>query len=233
MKPATERPDPENFSPYEGSAEELISALPDYSGKLTAVKGRGKAIVSEPGNTERVTVLFSSSRDRSMVTVKNSIGIEGGQLLTDGDTLLIYNKVDKFARKVDIRTGDLSRIDHLASLNILNMLNYRVPPGEVDRVLQSPDHYLFVLKSGQRVYLMRDKKLVYRVLQPPSSGLPYSEIVYEGYSQIDGFTVPRRITIFSDDEQSKINLLIQSLEINPDLGRLTIELPDNIKVYYR
>ncbi len=233
VKPAAERPAKGTFSPYEGSVRTLTAQLPDYSKGLSSVKGKGKAIVSEPGNTERVTVYFSSNRDRSLVTVKNSIGIEGGQLLTNGDSLLIYNKVDKFARKVDIRSGNLSRIDNLASLNILEMINYTVGQREIDRVRQSDNFYLLHLSSGELIYIMRDKHLVSRVVQPPESELPYAEIIYEGYTEIEGYKLPRRITIFSKDEKSKINLLIQSLNINPELPQLNIELPDNIRVYHQ
>lgn len=221
------------FSEFSRPAETILSGLPDYTDKLQSVRGKGKAIVSEPGNTERITVLFSSNRERSLVTVKNSIGIEGGKMLTDGDTLLIYNKVDKYARKIDIRKGDLSRIDHLASLNILDILNFTVEPDEVEKVLQNENYFLLRLGSGTKIYVNRNTGRISRVVQPKGSPMPYSEINYEAYSDLEGFMLPRRITIFGDDRMSKVHLLVQSLDVNPKLEDLTITLPDHITVYYR
>lgn len=115
---------PEGFEASPISPSEIITAIPDYSTNLQTISGKGRAIVSEPGNTERVTISFSSNRAKSKVTVRNSIGVEGGQLLTDGDTLLVYNKLDNFARKIPVRGGNLTRINRIASLNILDMINF-------------------------------------------------------------------------------------------------------------
>lgn len=214
-------------------AEKITAELPDYSQSLLTLKGKGKAIVSEPGTTDRVTVYFSSNNSKSLVTVRNGIGIEGGQLLTDGDTLLVYNKIDKFARKIPIGEGSLTRINNLASLNILHILNYSVDAGQVTGVLENEELYQLRTEGGAKVYIDKDTGLVVQVDQLPGSNLPYSKIEYEAYSEINGFMLPRRITIFSADKKSKVNLLVQSLEINPELAELKIDLPDNIRIYHQ
>lgn len=221
------------FTHADIEAQKITRELPDYTGSLLTLKGKGKAIVSEPGTTDRVTIYFSSNRDKSLVTVKNGIGIEGGKLLTDGDSLLVYNKIDKFARKISIREGSLNRINNLASLNILNIINFTVDSSRVNRVFESDELYRLRLKSGARIYIDKSTGLIKQVEQPRSSNLPYSRIEYEAYSKINGFMLPRRITIFSADKKSKVSLLIQSLEINPELEELEIEIPKNTKVYYQ
>ena len=221
------------FSTSSQKGAEITRALPDYSGSLHSLKGKGKAIVSEPGNNERVTIYFSSNREKSLVTVRNGIGIEGGKLLTDGDSLLVYNKIDKFARKISIQDGSLERINNLASLNILDIINFTVDSTQVRQVFENENHYRLQLNNGARVFVGKDNGLIQRVEQPPSSPLPYSLIEYEAYSEINGYKLPRRITILSDDKKSKVNLLVQSLEINPELEELEIELPKNTKIYYR
>ena len=221
------------FTRTEIDAANITDEIPDYSGSLSTLRGKGKAIVSEPGTTDRVTVYFSSNPTKSLVTVKNGIGIEGGQLLTDGDSLLVYNKIDKFARKISIKDGSLNRINNLASLNILDIINYSVDSGQVTEVFENDNLFQLQLKSGAKVYVDKDTGLVVQVEQPRSSNLPYSSIEYEAYSEINGFMLPRRITILGADKESKVNLLVQSLEINPELAELKIELPDNIKIYYR
>ncbi|MGK7369908.1 MAG: DUF4292 domain-containing protein [Candidatus Halalkalibacterium sp. M3_1C_030] len=214
-------------------ARNITSELPDYSGSLSTLKGKGKAIVSEPGTTDRVTIYFSSNRDKSLVTVKNGIGIEGGKLLTDGDSLLVYNKIDKFARKISIKDGSLNRINNLASLNILDIINFTVDSSQVAQVFENEELYRLMLNSGARIFVDKGTGLIIQVEQPRSSNLPYSRIEYEAYSEIKGFMLPRRITIFSADKNSKVNLLVQSLDINPELEELEIELPKNTKVYYQ
>lgn len=222
-----------NFEAATAEATAIINDIPDYSGNLQSIKGKGRAIVSEPGNTERVTILFSSDRTKSLVTVRNGIGIEGGQMLSDGDTLLVYNKLDKFARKIPVRGGDLDRINRLASLNILDMINYSIANSDVETVLENDDLYQLQLSDGAKIYVDKQSGLIQQVAQPSSSGLPYSKITYSGYATIEGFTLPRRISIFGAEEKSKVALQLTELELNPELDALTIKLPDDIPIYYQ
>lgn len=219
------------LSSVEASA--ITGNLPDYQASLQSVKGKGRAIVSEPGHTDRVTVLFSSNRRRSLVTVRNSIGVEGGQLLTDGDTLLIYNKIDKFARKVPVRGGDINRINQLASLNILDLLNYSVSSKNVTSVHENNVNYKLLLASGTAVYVDKKSYLIKEVEEPENSRLPYSKIKYDAYGSIQGFKLPRRISIFGAEKNSKVSLQVTGLVLNPDLDSLTINIPDDIPVYYQ
>jgi outer membrane lipoprotein-sorting protein len=223
----------EGFAPSSVDVYEIVHSIPDYQDKLQSIKGKGRAIVSEPGNTERVTVLFSSNRMKSLVTVRNGIGIEGGQMLSDGDTLLVYNKIDKFARKIPIRGGKLDRINRLASLNILDMISYSVSSSDVETVWENEELYQLQLSSGTNVFVDKNSGVIRQVEQPADSELPYSKIKYDAYSSIKGFTLPRRISIFGAEGESKVALQLTGLELNPALGALTINLPDDTRIYYR
>ncbi|MDZ7683448.1 MAG: DUF4292 domain-containing protein [Fodinibius sp.] len=223
----------DKFAPSPIDPSNIVNEIPDYSNTLTSLKGKGRAIVSEPGNTERVTLLFASTRQKSMVTVRNGIGIEGGQLLTDGDTLLVYNKVDKFARKIPIRGGKLNRINRLASLNILDMISYHLSTEQVESLYESENRYLLELSSGTRIQVDRQSGLIRQIVQPSNSPLPYSRITYDAYASVEGFTLPRRITIFGADKKSKLALQFTALELNPQLDTLGINLPDDIPIYYQ
>lgn len=222
-----------NFEVSQTPIDSVVAALPNYRDTFKTVKGKGKAIVSEPENSERVTILFSSNREKSLITIKNSIGIEGGQLLTDGDSLLVYNKVDKYARKLSVTGSDLDDINNLATVNILDILNTPVSAGEVQKMWENDETYLLQLQSGASVFVGKRNRLIQQIDQPQRSGIPYSQIKYDGYEQIEGLKLPRRITIFSADKSAKVDLLLQSLEINPEIGVLEIDLPDDIKIYRR
>jgi outer membrane lipoprotein-sorting protein len=210
----------DNLNGFESSsaqASEILTSIPDYSTDLQTISGKGRAIVSEPGNTERVTVLFWSNRSKSLVTVRNGIGVEGGQLLTDGDTLLVYNKLDDFARKIPIRGGDLDRINRIASLNILDMINYTGAKNDVETVLENEDLYQLQLSTGIQIYVDKDSYLIRQVIQPQNSELPYSKITYDGYATIEGFKLPRRISIFGVEQKSNVALQLTTQELNPTL----------------
>ncbi|MEL7833499.1 DUF4292 domain-containing protein [Fodinibius sp. N2] len=222
----------DNFRPSDENPSQIVNQLSDYSKTLQSVKGKGRAIVSEPGNTERVTIQFSSNRQKSLVTIRNGLGIEGGQLLTDGDTLLIYNKVDKYARKVPVHGTSLDRINRLASLNILDMLNRPVAKEDVQSLMENEDRYLLQLKTGTSIQINKNTGTIAQIEQLEESNLPYSVIRYEAYASVEGFSLPRRISIFGPEEKSKIALQLTALDLNPELQSLTINLPDDIPIYY-
>ena len=230
---STQQLSKEGFKQSDTDKTSIIQKLPDYSTKLHSLKGKGRAIISEPNNTERVTLLFSSNRKKSLVTVRNRLGIEGGKLLTDGDTLLVYNKVDNYARKISIRSGKLERINRLASLNILDIINYTVDGTDISQVLENQTHFKLLSASKAEVFVDKDSNRIREVVQPKSSELPYSKIVYDSYSELNGFILPRRITIFGAEGSSKIALQLTSLDLNPDIGALNIDLPDDIRIYHR
>lgn len=220
----------EDFKRSSVAADTLLAKLPNYSSSLNTIQGKGKAIVSEPGNTERVTVYFSGNRRKSLVTIKNALGIEGGQILSEGDSLLIYNKVDNVAQKISVLDDNVTSVGHLASVNVLEMLNFIPHEGHAKQVYESASSYLVVMGSGTRVYISKNNHNVVQVDQPAQANLPYSRIVYEAYGNINGFKLPRRVTIFSSDSRSKVALLIQSLDVNPGELELTIDLPNDVKL---
>ena len=218
-----------DFRPSNTPADSVLNRMPDYSDTLNTISGKGKAIVSEPGNTERVTVYFSGNRDKSLVTIKNSLGIEGGQILSEGDSLLIYNKVDKQAQKISVSDPGVSSVGHLASVNILRMMNYLPAEHRTRQLFESGKSYLLVLQDNTKVYIDKKSYNVLQVDQPKGAALPYSRIVYDAYGQINGFKLPRRVTIFSVDGSAKVALLIQSLDVNPADPDLEIDLPNDVK----
>ncbi|WP_211359370.1 DUF4292 domain-containing protein [Fodinibius salinus] len=212
---------------------DVTASIPDYQSRLLTVKGKGRAIVSEPGNTERVTVTFSSDTAKSLVTIRNGIGIKGGEMLTDGDTLLIYNKVDKRARKVAIKSGNINRINKLASLNILKMIHYPINAENVQRVQENKSLYKIRLSSGTYVLVDKESGFIRQVTPPANSALPYSKITYDSYASVEGFILPRRISIFGANKQSKVSLQLTELDLNPQLNQLTLNIPDDIPIYYQ
>lgn len=214
------------------NADSLVSLIPDYSSALTTLSGRGRAIISQPGGSDRVTLEFYSDRNASLLTVRAGVGIEGAEILVDSDSLLVYNKVDDYAEKASLSQSDLSSVGSIASVNMLDLFNFRFSAADVRQVYENDETYGVRLHNAATVKLSKPGGQVLEVTQPShSEEIAYSRIIYEGYGEIQGFYLPRKITIFSSDETSRATFLVQQLEVNGTLPPLSIELPDDIPIY--
>lgn len=221
---------PDNFSPSDADPVEILSTIPDYSDTFYSTKGRGRAFVSEPGNSDRFSIEFEGDTTLSLMTVTNRIGIEGGYFLVDRDSILIYNKVDKIAQKISITDSRLTSLNELASINFMDLLNYKVVPERIVAVLESDDEYLFLFSNDGSIRVSKANGVVLAVEEPLYSRFPYSKIIYEDHAVIDGYILPRKITIFSNDGDSKALLQIRSLTINPDKLSLVLDIPDDVYI---
>lgn len=217
--------------PVSETIEEVIQKIPDYSGSLVSAKGKGRALISEPGNSDRITIQFETDTTLSLLTFKNRIGIEGGKMLVDTDSILIYDKIEKRAEKISVHDSELTSINELASLNLLDLMNFKIKAREVERMLQSDSEYILGFTNKGIARINKSDGTVNLVQQARTSGLPYSRIEYEGYAKIKGYTLPRKITIFSADARSKVVFQIRSLEVNPADLELSLEIPDDIPIY--
>lgn len=208
----------------------IIDKIPNYSGELVSVKGKGRAIVSEPGNSDRITIDFESDRTLSLLTFKNRIGITGGSMLVDADSILIYNKIDKYAQKVSAQDGRMTNLNELASVNLLDLMNFKIEIEDVEKILQSDTEYVLGFYNKGIARINKKTGTVSYVEQARSSGLPYASLTYESYGSIDGYTLPRKITILSADRNSQVVFQVRSLEINPNDLELKIDIPNDITI---
>ena len=118
--------------------------------------------------------------------------------------------------------GRLTSLNELASINLLDMLNFKLSKVQVVRILESDTDYKLNFSNTGYALVNKESGLIRSVYQPAFSGLPYSMIEYESYGEIEGYILPRKITIFSADGESKVLFRIRSLEINPKNLTLTI-----------
>ena len=214
------------------TADSLVTMMPDYFAVLHTMTGQGRALVSEPGNSSRVTVEFQSNRSRSLLTIRTSIGVEGGQILIEPDSLLIYNKIDNIVQKVSPEQSTLSSVGSIASLNMLDLFNFKIEVEQIEQIFDNGDTYLALLRDRAAVEINKSSGLVVQVDRSQSSlPIPYQRIEYDGYAEINRFQLPRKITIFSRDGQSRATFLVQQLNVNGKLPPLKIDIPDDIPIY--
>lgn len=225
----------EQFTGVEGlefadiSAEELTALIPDYSDDISTISGSGRAIVSEPGNSDRVTIRFQANRNEGLINVRNSAGIEGGQIYVDNDSLTIYNRIDKIAEKVSLQHGNLSSVGALASVNLIELFNYTIDTNEIDRIYDDEDHFVVLLTNKALIRVIKSSGFIHNVVHATNErSASYSKIDYDGYALINSYNLPRRITIYSIDGNSRAALLVQQLELNVDIPEIGIVLPDDV-----
>lgn len=211
------------------SAEELTALIPDYRDDLSTISGSGRAIVSEPGNSDRVTIRFQANRDEGLINVRNSAGIEGGQIHVDKDSLMIYNRIDKIAEKVSLHQGNLTSVGSLATVNLIELFNFTIDSSEIDRIYDDENHFVVLLTDQALVRVIKSSGFIHNVVHTnKEQSAPYSRIDYDGYTQINSLYLPRRITIYSVDRNFRAALLVQQLDLNVVLPELGIDLPDDI-----
>jgi hypothetical protein len=221
----------EDLERAEIESAELVAMIPDYRDELTTISGSGRALVSEPGGSDRVSLQFHSNRSESLMTVRNNVGIEGGQIYVDSDSLLIYNRLDRIAEKVPLHEGKLSSVGSIASINILDLINFTIDEADISEIYEDRSYYYAILHNRTQVKISKQNGAIQEVIHSADLyDAPYSKIEYEGYAEIEGFHLPRRITIFSRDEASRATLLVQRLEVNTELPELAIVLPDDIPI---
>lgn len=220
-----------NFHSTSTPADSIVAQIPADYADLSTLKGEGKAIVSEPNNSSHISIDFSSTRTKSLLTIQNSLGIKGGKILSTPDSLVIYNRIDDYVRIVPVGDGRYSRINNLASVNLVEILTIPVALDEAKAVYENEQMYQLVLPDEMKVYVNKKTFTVHQIDRVARANAPWSRIVYEAYVKINGFSIPRRITIFSADGSSRVSLLIEALKIDPTLGELTLKWPDDIKIY--
>lgn len=212
------------------SADQFVDMLPDYTGSLETVSGNGRAFISQPGNSDRVSIDFHSNREETLITFRNRIGIEGGQLLVKNDSVLVYNRIDKIAEQVSLSDADLTEVGSLATINLVELFHYPLDRGSVDQVFQDERYYVASTTDGSRITAEKETGTMVDLQIASGSDAPYSRISYESYERLNGFYLPKKITIFSADGNTRVTLLVRQLEVNRQLPPLEISIPDEIPI---
>ncbi len=210
------------------TAAEITVKIPNYSGDLVSTKGKTRAVISEPGNNDRVTIEFEADEIQSALTIKNRVGIEGGKIWVDKDSLLVYDITNKFAQKTAIKDGYSSIINDFASLNILDLLNYKIKADQIKQIKQSSKEYVVILKRNAVVRIDKKTFTIKKITEAPNAEMPYSTIEYDGYANLEHYALPRKIIIFSSNKEARISLQILNLTANPKNLNFEVKIPDNI-----
>lgn len=180
-----------------------------------AMRGRASVQISEPGQTERASVRFRSDRRRSLLLIRNNLGIEGGRIYSDIDSVVVYNRIEETAHKMSHDDAARFYLNGIGAMNLIRMLDPLTGPGQINALYENEAYFLVETIDGGRHILDRDQLLLRRSERRPEHPEAYSSFTFSNHAEIDGYRLPRRIQILSYDEKSNIFLVIRSLETDP------------------
>ena len=218
------------FVPSEIGKEVFFEQYAGENPVPRALSGRASVQVSEPGHTERANVHFRSDRYESLLLVRTSLGIEGGRIYSNPDSVIIYNRIDEVAHKMSHYDAAWFYLNGIGAMNLLSMLYPLAGPHQIEAIYETGEHFLIETTYGDRHILDRERLLLRRTERSTLHPEAYSTFHFENHAELEGHRLPRRIQILSYDEKSNIFLVIRSLEINPSDLEFDPEIPDNIDI---
>lgn len=197
---------------------------------VNGISGRARAQYSGPGSSERSTVTFASDRDRTLLVFRNSLGIEGGRLLVEPDSVTFYNRIEQVAQKVGADNHDALFDNGIYAVNMLSILNPDLEKRSPRRIYENEsawritfdDHVSMVFDKSNGDLMQFD----FRVL----NNFAFSTYLFANYTEIDGYRFPRNIQITTVDKKANIFLNMQSYVVNPAYLDLTLDIPGHVRI---
>jgi len=138
--------------------------------------------------------------------------------------------VDKFAKKASRSSGAIKELNGIQPVNILTLLNYKVQLDSIADIRQTDDFYQVIENSGTRLLIKRPDFKIQRITEPYKSALPYSNIEFEAFDELDGYSLPRKINILDASGTTNIVLIFQDIEINTMVADFSLEIPNSIAI---
>ena len=222
----------ETFHKSHLSLDSLRTHLTDYHKLLSSAKGKGKVIIDQPGNHERGTLIFDADRRKALIRYKNGLGIEGGRMLIEGDSVVIYNRIDKTAKKMSLRDYSYLYLNGVMPMNPLTLLAPDLSHKVIRGLYENKQYYYILFKDGSRAYLDHKDWTIRKIVYPFDRSDAITNFMYSAYANIKGFRLPRKIQMTSHNAQSSLFLMIQSLEINPKQLDFDLGLPKSVTIQH-
>ncbi len=218
------------FVPSEVGKEAFFEEYASHNLIPRALSGRASVQVSEPGHTERANVRFRSDRSQSLLLISNNLGIEGGRIYSDPDSVIVYNRIDQVAHKMSHEDAAWFYLNGIGAMNLIRMLHPFTAPDQIGAIFESDDFFLVETQNGERHLLGRDRLVLRRTERLDVHPEAYSTFHFDNHAELDGYHLPRRIRILSYDGNSNIFLVIRALEVNPADLDFDPGVPDNIDI---
>lgn len=220
----------EEFRPSRVEPGELLQYLGDTS--LAGVQGRARVLFSAPGSSERGIAEFKADRENMLVSLRNSLGIEGGHVKVDADSVLLYYSLDRIAWKFSIEDYEsMPDISLKMPLNLLEMIKPVVLEDDISSIQENASSFLLVLDDGSELVLDRQSRLPSIIRYKTDIPDRFSEFTYEAYSKLNGISLPRRIQAVTHDRSNRIRLDVLDLQVNPPNMQFSLTIPNGVPIF--
>ncbi len=220
----------EEYRPSRVSKSELMVHLGDSS--LTSIQGRARVQFSAPGSSERGIAEFRADKNNMLVSIRNSLGIEGGSVLVDSDSVLLYYNLDRIAWKFSIADYEsMTDISMKLPLNLLAVIKPSVAEDDIASVKENASSYLLTLDDGSEIVIDRQSHLPSVIRYKTDVPDRFSEFIYESYSRLNGINLPRRIQAVTHDRNNRIRFDVIELQVNPSNLRFSLNIPNGVPIF--
>lgn len=198
--------------------------------KLISVQGKAKAIVRSSSSSDRLNARFLSNTDSSQILISNNLGIQGGWILLSSDSVLYYNRVDKFAQKAALHNAKLFELQGLQALHILHLLQPRIPIDKITKMQENQTAIKLSFSDGSHFVISKETgfpKQYFRV-RPDLDDL---DIRYDRYALFSNdMYLPQRMEVSQIKTGTKVFLLFQDITVNPQALEFNVSIPENIHI---
>ena len=218
------------FTPSEIEKETFFGQFAEENRILNTISGRASVQVSEPGHTERASVRFRSDRNQSLLLISNNLGIEGGRIYSDPDSVIVYNRIEDVAHIMSHEDAAWFYLNGIGAMNLIRLLHPLTESGQIEDIYESEDFYLVHTYFGERHFISRDRMTLRRTERRTHHPEAYSTFNFDNFAEIEGYRLPRRIQILSSDEKSNIFLVIRALEVNPSELEFDPGIPGDVEL---
>lgn len=212
------------------NAQEVLTEMRRPEVPIEGLSGRARAQYSGPGSSERSTVVFSSDRDRTLMIFRNSLGIEGGKLLVETDSVTFYNRVDQFAQKISAGNHDALFSNGFYAVNLLGVINPIFEERRARRVYENDTSWRIVFDNLDVMVFDKHTGDLLQYELYIMNNFAFSTYLFGNYTEIGGYRLPRNIQITTKDKRSNIFLTVQSYDVNPSVMDFSMDIPSHIRI---
>lgn len=219
-----------DFQASSRNGTEILAELNRPQVLIQGLSGRARAQYSGPGSSERSTVIFESDRVKTLMTFRNNLGIEGGKLYIDADSVTWYNRIDQVAQRVSIHHTDVLTDQGLYAVNLLKLLNPDFQSVRPRRVYENETSWRIDFDDRNTYVFDKNAGDIVQMEQFTLNNFAFSTYLFGNFADVNGYRLPRDIQITTKDRRSNIFLSVGSYEVNPARLDFNLDLPSHVRI---
>lgn len=219
------------YNQFEKSELSPASVLPDTALPFQSLSGKSKVQFYGKQINERANATFKANRERSLIKLSNSLGIEGVHLLITPDSVTEYNRVDEMVTKTSLRNYQEATNTIKIPLHLYQLF---FPWRSISwGSAFENEQYLQLRAPGAVLYVEKESGDITEYMQWRKKDNVRIKALYDAYTNVNGFSVPRKIQVFVYDETEenakpeRLYILIQKIEAT-GYKEISLSYPDSV-----